>query len=78
MEGEEAVTLARAIAWSNGKTIDDEKMKGIVEFKEYSRTVFFTDGSWLRVESEYEEDFSEITPGAGLESPSIWIGKGGA
>ena len=64
--------------WAKGKDLKEIK-QGYFNFDSTppkgSTLLIFTDGSEALIKSDYEEDWSEVTPGDGLQPPIVEIVK---
>lgn len=60
---QDALTLAMSLKLVSTRT----------DYDEHRQIALFDDGTEIAWQSEYEYDFSEVTPGNGIEPPSIYI-----
>jgi len=65
------ISLRQALIHAKGREIKEDYMTYWKD-KAASATVF-TDGTVLIAQSEYDEDYSEVTPGNGIEPPSFYL-----
>ena len=56
----------------------DKSPSAIDESKRDVVRIFYSDGSYAEIKSEFEGDYSDLTPGEGVQPPTVraWLGDG--